>query len=179
MVICLHQRWKWRLKFAGRERSTRRICFYWLSCMLLVWHKLIWEKVITTKRITIERNKNKDIIIIITTPGNKILTHSIIFFYYQRKQELKTKDGRDLITTSTLMTAVTNNQSFQCRETKHAYKWLSFKKMPIQFFYMVVLWLKTSVISDCAAQLLNTYDMKISKKNKINRVVNLLPTSTV
>ena len=53
--------------------------------------------------------------------GNKILARSI-FFYYQRKQELKTKDGRDLITTSTLMTAVTNTRSFQCRETKHAYK---------------------------------------------------------
>ena len=39
-------------------------------------------------------------------PGNKILVRSIIFLYYQRKQELKTKDGRDLITTSTLMTAV-------------------------------------------------------------------------
>ena len=38
--------------------------------------------------------------------GNKILARSI-FFYYQRKQELKTKDGRDLITTLTLMTAVT------------------------------------------------------------------------
>ena len=55
-------------------------------------------------------------------PGNKILIRSIIFFY-QRKQELKKKkDGRDLITTSTLMTAVTNTRSFQCRETKHAYK---------------------------------------------------------
>ena len=28
-------------------------------------------------------------------------------FYYQRKQELETKHGRDLITTLTLMTAVT------------------------------------------------------------------------
>ena len=53
--------------------------------------------------------------------GNKILARSI-FFYYQRKQELKTKDGRDLITNSSLMTAVTNTRSFQCRETKHAYK---------------------------------------------------------
>ena len=54
-------------------------------------------------------------------PGNKILV-CLIFFYYQRKQELKTKDGQDLITTSTLRTAVTNTRSFQCRETKHAYK---------------------------------------------------------
>ena len=54
-------------------------------------------------------------------PGIKILVRLIIF-YYQRKQELKTKDGRDLITTSTLMSAVTNTRSFQCRETKHAYK---------------------------------------------------------
>ena len=54
-------------------------------------------------------------------PGNKILARSIIF-YNQRKQELKTNDGRDLITTSTLMTVVTNTRSFQCRETKHAYK---------------------------------------------------------
>ena len=54
-------------------------------------------------------------------PGNKILVRLIIFFYHQRKQELKTRDGRDLITTSTLMTAVTNSRSFQCRETKHAY----------------------------------------------------------
>ena len=33
-------------------------------------------------------------------PGNKILVRLIIF-YYRRKQELKTRDGRDLITTST------------------------------------------------------------------------------
>ena len=55
-------------------------------------------------------------------PGKKFLVGSIIFFYYQRKQELKTKDGRDLITTSTLMTADRNTRRFQCRETKHAYK---------------------------------------------------------
>ena len=54
-------------------------------------------------------------------PGNTILVSPIIF-YYQRKQELKIKDGRDLITTSTLMNAVTNTQSFQCWETKHTYK---------------------------------------------------------
>ena len=54
-------------------------------------------------------------------PGNKILVRSTIF-YYQRKQELKTKDVRDLITTSTLITAVTNTRSFRCWETKHAYK---------------------------------------------------------
>ena len=54
-------------------------------------------------------------------PGNKILVRLIIFFYHQRKQELKTRDGRDLIATSTLMTAVTNTRSFQCRETKDAY----------------------------------------------------------
>ena len=54
-------------------------------------------------------------------PGSKILDRSVIF-YYQRKQELKTKDGRDSITVSTLMTTVTNTRSFQCRETKNAYK---------------------------------------------------------
>ena len=54
-------------------------------------------------------------------PGNTILVRLIIF-YYQRKQELKTRDGRDLVTTSTLMTAVRNARSFKCRETKHAYK---------------------------------------------------------
>ena len=29
-------------------------------------------------------------------PGNKTLVRSVIFFYYRRKQESKTKDGRDL-----------------------------------------------------------------------------------
>ena len=57
-------------------------------------------------------------------PGKKILVRSIFFLLSERKQELKTKDGRDLITTSTLMTDddVTNTRSFQCRETKHVYK---------------------------------------------------------
>ena len=32
------------------------------------------------------------------------------------------KDGRDLMTTSTFMTAVTNTRSFRFRETKHALK---------------------------------------------------------
>ena len=36
-------------------------------------------------------------------PRNKSLVRSIIIFY-QKKQELKTKDGQDLMTTSTLMT---------------------------------------------------------------------------
>ena len=80
--------------------------------MLLVWHKLIWEKAITKKKITIlmimKETKIKTSSLSLTLkPGNKILVRSIIF-YYQRKQELKTKDGQDLITTLTLMTAVTD-----------------------------------------------------------------------
>ena len=55
-------------------------------------------------------------------PGNKILIRSIIFLLSEKTRTQKKKDGRDLITTSTLMTAVTNTWSFQCRETKHAYK---------------------------------------------------------
>ena len=42
---------------------------------------------------------------------------------YQRKKELKKKkERRDLMTTSTLMIAVTNTRSFRCQETKHALK---------------------------------------------------------
>ena len=73
--------------------------------------------------ILIKRSQNKDVIIIINTrTREKNFSPFNNFFCYQRKQELKTKDGRDLITTSTLMTAVTNTRSFRCWETKHAYK---------------------------------------------------------
>ena len=87
MVICLHQRWKWCLKFAGRERSTRRICFYWLSCMLLVWHKLIWEKATTKKRITILMKETKiktSSLSLTLKPGNKILVRLIIFLLSEK-----------------------------------------------------------------------------------------------
>ena len=135
MVICLHQRWKWCLKFAGRERSTRRLCFYWLSCMLLVWHKLIWEKAITKKRITIlmimKKTKIKTSSLSLTRkPGNKILVRSIIFLLSE-KTRIQNKRWAGFNNNFELMTAVTNTRSFQCRETKHAYKWVSFKKMPI------------------------------------------------
>ena len=73
--------------------------------------------------IVVKETKIKTSSLLLTLElGNKILVRSMIFFYYQRKQELKTKDGRDLLRTSTLMTAVTNTRNFQCRETKHAYK---------------------------------------------------------
>ena len=104
---------------AGRERSTRRICFYRLSCMLLVWHKLIWEKAITRKRMAIlmkETKIKKSSLSLTLEPGNKILIRSIIFFIIRENKNSKKKDGRDLITTSTLMTAVTNTWSFQCRK---------------------------------------------------------------
>ena len=129
MVVWLQQRWKWCLKFAGREHSTRRICFYWLSCMLLVWHKLlIWEKAITKKRIAILIKETK---IKTLEPGNKSLVRSIIFLSSEkaRTQKKKKKDGRDLITTWTLMTADTpNTRSFGSRDwrilagKKHAKK---------------------------------------------------------
>ena len=80
MVICLHQRWKSCLKFAvARERSTRRICFHWLSCMLLVWHKLIWEKAITKKRMAILMKETKiktSSLSLTLESGNKILVCS-------------------------------------------------------------------------------------------------------
>ena len=50
-------------------------------------------------------------------PGNKILVRLIIFLLSE-----KTRTQNKRITTSTLMTAVVNTQSFQCRETKHTYK---------------------------------------------------------
>ena len=118
--------------------------------MLIVWHKLIWEKAITKKRIysnTYERNQNKDVIIIIINTRTKKYKFSPFnnYFIIRENKNLKQK-----VETSTLMTGVMNTLSFQCRETKHAW---SFKKMPIWFFYMVVLWLKTSIISDFAARL--------------------------
>ena len=66
--------------------------------MLLVWHELIWEKATTKKRITTLRKETKiktSSLSLTLKPGNKILV-CLIFFYYQRKQELKTKDGQDL-----------------------------------------------------------------------------------
>ena len=84
-----------------------------------------WEKAITKKTMAIllKETKIKTSSLSLTLePGNKILVLSTFFFSHQRKQELKTKDVRDLITTSTLMIAVTNTRSFQCWETKHAYK---------------------------------------------------------
>ena len=56
-------------------------------------------------------------------PGNIVLVRSIMFFVIRENKNSK-QDGRDLpvITTSALMTAVTNTRSFRCRETKHAYK---------------------------------------------------------
>ena len=66
--------------------------------MLLVWHELIWEKATTKKRITTLRKETKiktSSLSLTLKPVNKILV-CLIFFYYQRKQELKTKDGQDL-----------------------------------------------------------------------------------
>ena len=92
--------------------------FYLPSCMLLVWHKLICEKAITKKRIAIlmKETKTKTSLLSLTLePGNKSLVRSIIFLLSE-KQELKTKDGRDnLITTSTFMT-IANTWSFQSVE---------------------------------------------------------------
>ena len=42
---------KMMFEVVGRERSRRRIGFYRLSCMVLVWHYLIQEKAITKKII--------------------------------------------------------------------------------------------------------------------------------
>ena len=56
-------------------------------------------------------------------PGNKILVRSILFLLSEKtRTQNKRLAGFILITTSTLMSAVTNTRSFQCRETKHAYK---------------------------------------------------------
>ena len=57
------------LKFAGRERSTRRIC--------------IWEKATTKKRITMLMKETKiktSSLSLTLKPGNKILVRSITFF---------------------------------------------------------------------------------------------------
>ena len=78
------------------------------------------NKAITKKRIAILINEITSLLSLTLGTGNKSLVRSIIFFYYQRKQELKTKDGRDLIKTLTLMTAATNIRSFRYWETKHA-----------------------------------------------------------
>ena len=56
-------------------------------------------------------------------PGNKILVHSILFLLSEKtRTQNKRWAGFISITTSTLMSAVTNTRSCQCRETKHAYK---------------------------------------------------------
>ena len=87
MIIWLHQRWKWCLEFVGCERSTRRICFYRLSCMLQVWHKLIWEKAITKKRITILMKVTKiktSLLSLTLEPGNESLVRSIMFLLSEK-----------------------------------------------------------------------------------------------
>ena len=88
----------------------------------------------TEKRMAILMKETKiktSLLSLTLESGNKILVCSTFFLLSEKtttttqnnsKQQLKTKDVRDLITTSTLMTAVTNTRSFQCRETKHAYK---------------------------------------------------------
>ena len=111
-------------------------------------------------------------------PGNKILARSIFLLLLEKTRTQNKRWAGFNNTASTLMPAVTNTRSFQCRETKHAYKWLSFKKMPIHFFYMVVLWLKTSIISYCETrlhlmqtrnfQLLNTWQWRIQHSVKIS-----------
>ena len=115
MIIWLHQRWKWCLEFVGCERSTRRICFYRLSCMLQVWHKLIWEKAITKKRITILMKVSKiktSLLSLTLEPGNESLVRSIMFLLSE-KTRTQNKIWGDLITTSTLLTAVTNTRNYR------------------------------------------------------------------
>ena len=71
----------------GRERWTRLICFYWLSCMLLVWRELIWQKAITKKRITILMKETKiktSLLSLTLKPGNKILVCLIIFLLSEK-----------------------------------------------------------------------------------------------
>ena len=87
---------KMMIEVAGRERSTRRTCFYRLSCMLLVWHKLIWEKAITKKRMAILMKETKiktSSLSLTLEPGNKILIRSIIFSLSEKTRTQKKKVG--------------------------------------------------------------------------------------
>ena len=118
MVVWLQQRWKWCLKFAGREHSTGRICFYWLSCMLLVWHKLlIWEKAITKKRIAILIKETK---IKTLEPGNKSLLRSIIFLSSEKARTQKKKKR---------WAGFNNNLDFDdCRHAEYQELWVPWLK---------------------------------------------------
>ena len=129
------------MKFVGRERSTRRICFYWLSYLRATGLALVnLGEAIAKKRLIKETTS---LLSLTLEPGNKSLVRSIV----QRKQELKTKDGRGLITTSTLMTAITNSRSFRSIEVISAGKLnmpknvLSCKKIPILFRINSFTWL--------------------------------------
>ena len=55
-------------------------------------------------------------------PGNKILARSIFLLLLEKTRTQNKRWAGFNNTASTLMTAVTNTRSFQCRETKHAYK---------------------------------------------------------
>ena len=84
----------WSLQVA----SARQDEFVFTGFLACFW---FWEKAITKKRmaILVKETKIKTSSLSLTLePGTAILVRSIIF-YYQRKQELKTKDGRDLLTT--------------------------------------------------------------------------------
>ena len=74
---------------------------------------------LTKKRIAIliKETKIKTSLLSLTPePGNKSLVRSIFFFLLSEKTRKETKDGRDLIATSTLMTAVTSTRNFRCIE---------------------------------------------------------------
>ena len=124
----------------------------------------LWKKAITKKRMAILMKETKiktSSLSLTLEPGNKVLVRSIFFFVIRENKNSK-QDGRDLITTSALMTAVTNTRSFRCRETKHAHKWLSLKKMPIYpwlFFGWRLQEFQTVRLGciSCNFQLLNTW----------------------
>ena len=120
------------------DKTNLFLLAFLLTCSGLALVNL--GEAITKKRLIKETTS---LLSLTLEPGNKSLVRSIV----QRKQELKTKDGRDLITTSTLMTAVTNSRSFRSIEVILAGKLnmpknvLSFKKIPILFLINSFTWL--------------------------------------
>ena len=81
MVIWLHQRWKWCLKFVGRERS---ILLAFLHATGLALVNLGEGDNLTKKRITILIKETTSLLPLTLETGNKSLVRSITFLLSEK-----------------------------------------------------------------------------------------------
>ena len=98
--------------------SSRQDEFVFNGFLACYWFGIsFWEKAITKKTMAIlmKETKIKTLSRSLTLePGNKILAHSIIILLSEKTRTQNKRWAVFFITTSTLMTAVTNTRSFQC-----------------------------------------------------------------